>query len=74
MNVVKKIIRVFVSPHSQNVWAYIDTIGYRKVQMLSTDGSTNMFVVLTAARTSGIPVNITLSNATATAEITIIYL
>lgn len=73
MNFTKTILQVFVSPHSKNVWAYINTIGWRKVQGLSTDGATNMFLVLVAARTSGIAVTGTLSNTTASAEITILY-
>lgn len=73
MNFTKKILQVFVSPHSQNVWAYIDTIGWRKVQTLSADGCTNMFLVLVAAKTSGIVVSGTLTGAAATDLISILY-
>lgn len=73
MNFTKKILQVYVTPHSQNVWGYIDTIGWRKVQMLSTDGSTNMFLVLCAARTSGIAVTGTLTDATANGQISVLY-
>ena len=73
MNFTKRILQVFCSPHSKNAWAYIDTIGWRKVQGLSTDGVTNMFLVLVAARTSGIAVTGTLSSAASNAEITILY-
>ncbi|MCW3465673.1 hypothetical protein [Chitinophaga nivalis] len=71
MNFTQKILQVYATPHSQNVWAYINTIGWRKVQPLSTDGSTNMFVLLVAARTSGIVVSGTLN---ASNEITVLYL
>ena len=74
MTVTKKILQVYGSPHSQNVWAFIETIGWRKVQLLSTDGITNMFLMLVAARTSGIAVTATLSDATAAAVITMLYL
>ena len=73
MNFTKKILQVYASPHSLNAWAYIDTIGWRKIQGLSTDGVTNMFVMCTAAKTSGVAMTGTLSNATATSEITILY-
>ncbi len=71
MNFAQRILMVYATPHSQNVWAYIETIGWRKVQMLSTDGSTNMFILLTAARASGIAVSGTL---TAAGEISVLYL
>ncbi|KAA2238489.1 peptidase M6 [Chitinophaga agrisoli] len=71
MNFAQKILQVYSTPHSQNVWAYIDTLGWKKVQLLSTDGSTNMFVMLSAAKASGIAVSGTL---TASGEISVLYL
>lgn len=73
MNFSKKILQVYCTPHSQNVWGYIDTIGWRKVQALSTDGSSNMFLILVAAKTSGIIVNGTLSDSTSSGQITVLY-
>jgi len=46
----KKILKTFTSPHSKNVWAEIETIGWRKVGQESTDGVTNMAIVINAAR------------------------
>lgn len=71
MDFTKKILQVYASPHSRNVWGYIDGIGWRKVQSLSNDGSTNMFAILVAARNSGVAVRGTL---TAANEISILYL
>jgi immune inhibitor A len=46
----KKVLRTFASPHTKNAWAYIEGIGWRKLGQLSTDGVTNLFVMLNAAR------------------------
>lgn len=46
----KKILRTFSSPHSKNVWANIETIGWKKVGQESTDGVTNMAIIINAAR------------------------
>jgi immune inhibitor A len=49
----KKVLQVFVSPHSKNAWAYIESAGWRKMETLSVDGVTNMFEAMVAARSSG---------------------
>lgn len=46
----KKILSTFASPHTKNVWANIETIGWRKVGQNSTDGVTNMAIMINAAR------------------------
>ena len=69
--VTKKVLQVFTSPHSQNVWGNIETIGWRKVETLSTDGCTNMFQLLVAAKGSGLPVTVTINDSNL---ITILYL
>jgi hypothetical protein len=51
--------RIFVSHHSQNCWAHLAGIGWKKVGTLSVDGTTNVHVALTAARVHGIVPNIT---------------
>lgn len=51
--ITKKVLQVFTSPHSQNAWAFIESVGWRKVDMLSADGVTNTFEALIAARSSG---------------------
>lgn len=72
MNFSKKVLQVYTSPHSKNVWGYIDSLGWRKVQPLTNDGATNMFLVLAAAKSSGIAVSGSIDDATN--EITTIYL
>jgi immune inhibitor A len=47
------VVQTFTSPHSMNAWGLLSTQPYRKVQPISTDGTTNMFVILCAARSSG---------------------
>ncbi len=49
----KKVISTFTSPHTMNAWGNIDTLGWRKIQPISADGVTNMFMILNAAKTSG---------------------
>ncbi len=46
----KKVLRTFSSPHSKNAWAYLESVGWRKVNTLSSDGVTNVFVLLNEAR------------------------
>ncbi|WP_158850218.1 M6 family metalloprotease domain-containing protein [Algibacter sp. L1A34] len=48
--VTKKITRTYASPHSKNAWAYIESIGWRKVNILTADGVTNVFLLLNIAR------------------------
>lgn len=48
-----KVLYTFTSPHSMNAWGYIETQPWRKVQPISTDGVTNMFVLLNAAKANG---------------------
>lgn len=46
----KLVTLTFNSHHSQNAWAHVDTVGWRKIKPLSADGVTNTFMALTAAR------------------------
>ncbi|WP_158850216.1 peptidase M6 [Algibacter sp. L1A34] len=46
----KKVLRTYASPHSKNAWANIETLGWRKIGQLSTDGVTNIFIILNVAR------------------------
>jgi len=48
-----QVVATFSSPHSMNAWAYIATGPWRKIQPIATDGVTNMFVLLNAAKSSG---------------------
>jgi M6 family metalloprotease-like protein len=49
----KSVLSTFTSPHSMNAWAYIQDIGWRKVQELTPDGSSNMFALLVNAQAYG---------------------
>lgn len=60
----KSIQRVFTSHHSENCWAYVDGIGWRKVKTGSADGTTNMFLSLSTARATNRPVNIYIEDNT----------
>ena len=46
----KNVTRAFATPHSQNVWGSLSGMGWRKVKKRSNDGSTNMFLIICAAR------------------------
>jgi immune inhibitor A len=58
------VVQTFTSPHSMNVWGLIQTQPYRKVQPISVDGATNMFVILNAAKASGRTVSGSYDDAT----------
>jgi len=47
------VLTTFTSPHSMNAWGLIETQPWRKVQPISTDGVSNMFTLLNAAKASG---------------------
>jgi immune inhibitor A len=55
--------RVFVSHHSQNCWAFLQGVGWRKIGTLSADGTTNVHVALIAARAHNITASITTNAA-----------
>lgn len=48
-----QVVMTFTSPHSMNAWGLIDSQPWRKVQPISTDGASNMFTLLNAAKASG---------------------
>ncbi len=48
----------YVSSHSQNAWAYISTMGWRKIKTGSTDGITNMFAAFCEAKANNRKVNV----------------
>ena len=49
----KTISRIFCSYHSQNNWAYLAGVGWKKVRTGNADGCTNVHVALTAGRANG---------------------
>ncbi|CAL8480405.1 MULTISPECIES: hypothetical protein [Caballeronia] len=59
-----KVSMTFCSPHSMNAWALIETQPWRKPQPISTDGVSNMFVMLNAAKISGRTVSGSYDDAT----------
>jgi len=40
------VLSTFTSPHSMNAWAYLQNLGWRKIQTLTPDGVTNTFILL----------------------------
>jgi immune inhibitor A len=52
-----QVVSTFSSPHTMNAWAYLASGPWRQVQPISTDGTTNMFVLLNAAKAGGRPVS-----------------
>jgi hypothetical protein len=55
--------RIFVSHHSQNAWAFLAGVGWRKIGTLSVDGTTNVHIALVTARAHGIVANVTTNAA-----------
>jgi immune inhibitor A len=55
--------RIYVSHHSQNCWAFLQGVGWRKVGTLSVDGTTDVHAALVAARAHGINANVTTNAA-----------
>jgi hypothetical protein len=49
----KSVSRIFVTYHSQNCWANLAGVGWKKVKTGNSDGNTNVHVALTAARANG---------------------
>lgn len=58
------VVQTFTSPHSMNAWGLMSSQPYRKVQPITADGTTNMFVILCAAKGSGRTVSGSYDDAT----------
>ena len=54
----KTVIRTYTSYHSQNAWANIDGIGWRKIKTGASDGVTNTFMILSGAKANIRKVNV----------------
>ena len=67
----KNVITTFSSSHSQNAWANIESVGWRKIKPNSTDGTTNVYAMLAAAKANNRKVNVDIDTAN---EITTAYL
>lgn len=61
--VTKRVLRTYASPHSKNAWAYIDSVGWRKIKTLSTDGVSNTFFLLNKARATNKTVTASVDNS-----------
>jgi hypothetical protein len=63
--------RLYSTPHSNNAWAWLTSGGgWRKIKPIATDGVTNTFVALAAARQSGITASVSVDGAN---EIVAVY-
>lgn len=67
----KAVLRTYATPHSKNCWGFIATIGWRQIKPSNNDSSTNLFVMLNAAKASNKTVSGTIDNAN---KITVLYL
>lgn len=65
------VLQAFASSDSQNAWANISSLGWRRIKTGATDGVTNLFLMLIAAKANGRTVNVFVD---ATNLITIAYL
>ena len=54
----KLVSMTYATPHSQNGWAFIDGVGWKKVRTGAADGVTNSFIALNAAKANARPVSV----------------
>ncbi len=55
--------RTYTSNDSQNAWAILDAVsGWKRIKTGATDGVTNVFAILCAARANARPVDIYIVN------------
>lgn len=54
----KKVLRTYATNETENCWAYIEDLGWRKIQTGAADSVTNLFILLSAARASDRTVNV----------------
>jgi hypothetical protein len=59
----KSIGRIFVTYHSENCWAHLGDIGWKKVKTGNPSGVTNVHVALTAGRANGRTVTVITDSA-----------
>ncbi len=58
----KTVIQIYVTHHSQNAWANVQSLGWRKIRTGATDGVTNTFCLLSAAKANNRTVNVYVVN------------
>lgn len=54
----KQIDMTFCSRDAQNAWALINGVGWKRIKTGATDGVTNVFVALNAAKANARPVSV----------------
>jgi len=54
----KTVIQIYSTNDSQNAWARIDGLGWRKIKTGNKDGVTNTFVLLSGAKANNRTVNV----------------
>lgn len=54
----KAVLQIYTTHHSQNAWANIQDLGWRKIKTDASDGVTNTFCLLTAAKANNRTVNV----------------
>ncbi len=54
----KSVLRTFVTHDSQNAWAQIQNVGWRKIKTGAADGVTNCFAMFCEAKANGRTVNV----------------
>lgn len=58
----KTVTQVYVTHHSKNAWANVQSLGWRKIRTGATDGVTNTFCLLSAAKANNRTVNVYVVN------------
>lgn len=66
----KLVQQTFASIDSQNCWALLAGLGWKKIKTKSTDGVTNLYIMMNAAKANNRPVNVFLDGD----QISIAYL
>ncbi len=56
------VAQVYTTYHSENSWANLQGMGWRKIRTGATDGVTNVFCLLSAAKANNRTVNVYIVN------------
>lgn len=54
----KAVLQTFASNNSQNAWANIESLGWKKIKPDDSDGVTNVFVQMNAAKANNRKVSV----------------
>ncbi|OEY66740.1 hypothetical protein [Marinobacter sp. X15-166B] len=58
----KLVLQVYTTYHSQNAWAHVQGVGWRKIRTSAADGVTNTFCLLSTAQANNRTVNVYVVN------------